>query len=90
MCIKFQGDWTSTSSKTTLTKNFNLKRDERTDEQTNKQTNELTYRPENIMPLYYHRWGIKIKQEITVPSQEYESCYPFVLCVFQLLILPIY
>ena len=27
MCTKFQVDWTSTSVKTTLTKNFNLKRD---------------------------------------------------------------
>ena len=27
MCTKFEVDWTSTSSKTTLTKNFNLKRD---------------------------------------------------------------
>ena len=49
-CTKFQVDWTSTSSKTTLTKNFNLKR-----------TDERRHRPENIMPLYYRRWGIKIK-----------------------------
>ena len=34
--------------------------DERTNEQTNEQTDERTHRPENIMPLYYRRWGIKI------------------------------
>ena len=39
MYTKFQFDWTSTSSKNTSTKNFNLKPDER------------TYRPENIMPI---------------------------------------
>ena len=38
MNTKFQVDWTSTPSKTTLTKNFNLKRDEWTDEQTDEQT----------------------------------------------------
>ena len=38
MCTKFQVDWNSTSSKTTLTKNFNLKRDEGTDKQTDEQT----------------------------------------------------
>ena len=48
MCTKFQVDWTSTSSKTTLTKNFNMK-----------QTDGRRHRPENIMPLYYHSWGIK-------------------------------
>ena len=44
------------------TKNFNLKWKERTD----KQTNERTHRPENIMPLYYRRWGIKIT-ELNIP-----------------------
>ena len=48
---KFQVDWTSTSSKTTSTKNFNLKRDERTEGQTYGRTNERTHRPENIMPI---------------------------------------
>ena len=38
MCTKFQVDWTSASSKTTWTKNFNLKRDRRTDELTNEWT----------------------------------------------------
>ena len=47
MCTKFQVDWTSASSKTTSTKNFN-------------RTDERRHRPENIMPLYYRRWGIKI------------------------------
>ena len=42
MYAKFQVDWTSTSSKTTLTKNFNLKRDRWTDEQTEEQTNGRT------------------------------------------------
>ena len=60
MCTEFQVDWTSTSSKTTLTKNFNLKRDERMEGQTDGRTNERTHRPENIMPLYYRKWGIKI------------------------------
>ena len=59
MYTKFEVDWTSTSSKTTLTKNFNLKRDRRTNERTNRRTDEQTHRPENIMPLYYRRWGIK-------------------------------
>ena len=58
MCTKFQVDWTSVSSKTTLTKNFNLKWDERTDGRTNRRTDGKTHRPENIMPLYYGRWGI--------------------------------
>ena len=50
MCTKFQVDWTSTSSKTTFTKNFNLKGlDARTDERMDEQR----HRPENIMPLYY-------------------------------------
>ena len=54
--LKFQVDWTSTSSKTTSTKNFNMKRDEnrrtkgwhdgRTDTQTRKHN--------------AHKWGIKI------------------------------
>ena len=40
MCTKFEVDWTSTSSKTKLTKNFNLKQDGRTkDEQTRKHDN---------------------------------------------------
>ena len=43
MCTKFQVDWTSTSSKTTLTKNFNLKRtDAQTDERTNGGTDQKT------------------------------------------------
>ena len=46
MCTKFQVDWTSTSSKTTLTKNFNLKWDKqmnrRTDGQTNRGTDQKT------------------------------------------------
>ena len=42
MCTKFQVDWTSTSSKTTLTKNFNLKRDRRTNEQTDERTDRQT------------------------------------------------
>ena len=42
MYTKFQVDWTSTSSKTTLTKSFNLKRDQRMDEQADEQTNEQT------------------------------------------------
>ena len=67
MCTKFQVDWTSTSSKTTSPKNFNLKWDGRTDERTNertdgrtngrteertdKRTDEWTHRPENIIPI---------------------------------------
>ena len=60
MLTKFQVDWTSTSSKTTSTKNFNLKQDRRTDGRTNRrtkertkngQTNRRTHRPENIMPI---------------------------------------
>ena len=48
MCTKFQVDWISTSLKTTLTKNFNLKRDSgRTDEQTDGQTDERTNGPTN-------------------------------------------
>ena len=35
MCPKFLVDWTSPSSKTTLTKNFNLKQDGQTKEQKN-------------------------------------------------------
>ena len=42
MYTKFQVDWTSTSSKTTLTKNFNLKQEERTQRRTNGTTNEMT------------------------------------------------
>ena len=38
-CTKFKVDWTSTSSKTTLTKIFNLKRDERTHRRTNRWMN---------------------------------------------------
>ena len=44
MCTTFQVDWTSTSSKTTLTKNFNLKWDEWTDRQTDEQTDGQTDR----------------------------------------------
>ena len=48
MCTEFQVDWTSTSSKTTLAKNFNLKRDE----QTNGRTDGRTHRPDkNNAPL---------------------------------------
>ena len=39
MCTKFQVDWTAASSKTTLTKNFNLKRDRQTNAQTDERTN---------------------------------------------------
>ena len=60
MCTKFQVDWTSTSSKTTLTKNFDLNRDRRTDKRMQGRTDERTHRPENIMPPYYPRWGIKM------------------------------
>ena len=49
MWTKFQVDWTLTSSKTTLTKNFNLKQNERTDER--------MHRPENIT-LMVHRTGM--------------------------------
>ena len=46
MCTKFQVVQTSASSKTTLTKNFNLKRDRqrngRKDERTDGRTNERT------------------------------------------------
>ena len=63
MCTKFEVDWTSTLSKTTLTKNFNL--NEQTDAG---QTDERTHRPENIviMPLYYRfiPFDIKIRQNI--------------------------
>ena len=48
MCIKFEVDWISTSSKTTLTKNFNLEQDRRRDKQTEAQT-----RKHNA-----HKWGI--------------------------------
>ena len=47
MCTKFQVDWTSASSKTTLIKNFNLKWDRRTDGR----PNAWMHRPENIMPI---------------------------------------
>ena len=53
MFTTFQVDWTSTSSKTTLTKNFNLKRDRRTNGQMNDQTGAET-RKHNA-----HKWGIK-------------------------------
>lgn len=39
MCTKFYVDWTLTSSKTTFTKNFNLKWDRRTNRGINGQTN---------------------------------------------------
>ncbi|OPL21695.1 serine 2 threonine-protein phosphatase with ef-hands, partial [Mytilus galloprovincialis] len=42
MCTKFQVDWTSTSSKTTLTKNFNLKWEERTERRTEGRMNGST------------------------------------------------
>ena len=38
MYTKFHVDWTSTSSKTTMTKNFNLKRDRQTNEPTDQKT----------------------------------------------------
>ena len=64
MCTKCQVDWTSASSKTTLTKNFNQKQDRqknrRTNEQTDEQTNRWTgtqIRKHNA--LYYCMWGIK-------------------------------
>ena len=54
MCTKYEVDWTSTSSKITLTKIFYLE-----EGQTNGRTDERTHRPVNIMPLYYRSWGIK-------------------------------
>ena len=39
---KFKVDWNSTSSKTTLIKNFNVKWDRRTNEQTNKRRDQKT------------------------------------------------
>ena len=53
MYTKFQVGWDSTSSKTTLTKNFDLKWDRQTDKEkrTNRQTNRQTNRPENIEPI---------------------------------------
>ena len=38
MCTKFQVDWTSTSSKTTLTENLNLKQERWTDRPKEAQT----------------------------------------------------
>ena len=61
MFTKFQVDWTSTSSKTTFTKNVNLKRDI-WDGRMDERTNGRTQRTENTMTLYYiYRWGIKNK-----------------------------
>ena len=40
VCFKFQVDWTSTSSKNSLTKNFNMKRDRWKNKWTDEQTNE--------------------------------------------------
>ena len=57
MYTKFQVDWTSTSSKTILTKNFGLK----WDRQTKEQTDEPIQRPENNNA---HKWGIKNKHDI--------------------------
>ena len=52
MYTKFQVDWTSTSSKTTLTKNFNLKRDKRTTGgRTDEHTDGRTHRLENTMSI---------------------------------------
>ena len=51
----------------------------RTNERTDERTTRRTHRPENIMPLYYRRWGIKM--QLPVPRQEYDSCCPFVWCV---------
>ena len=48
MSTKFQVDWTLASSKTTLTKNFNLKRDRWTNGRTDVQT-----RKHNA-----HKWDI--------------------------------
>ena len=48
MCTKFQVDWASTSSKTTLTKNFNLKWDRWMDEG---KTDQKTHRLKNIMSI---------------------------------------
>ena len=42
MCTKFKVDWTSTSSKTTLTKNFNLIPDKRTNGGTDEKTDGQT------------------------------------------------
>ena len=42
MCTKFQIDWTSVSSKTTLTKNFNLRRDRQNYGRMEKQTDTHT------------------------------------------------
>ena len=52
MITKFQVDWTSTSSKTTSTKKFNLKWDEPMNERTNKRRDAQT-RKHNA-----HKWGI--------------------------------
>ena len=52
MFTKFKVDWTSTSSKTTLNKNFNLKRDTRTNERTEVQ---------NIMPIKIKDFGFDKK-----------------------------
>ena len=38
--------------------------DGQTKGRTKGRTNERTYRPENIMPLFYRRWGIKTKLEL--------------------------
>ena len=51
---KFQVDWTSTSPKTTSTKNINLKWDRRTNRQTNRRTEAQTRKHNG------HKWGIKM------------------------------
>ena len=67
MCTKFQVDWTSTSSKTTLTKNFNLKQDERMDGRTDGRTNDFR----NVKKIVVRRVvvGVPMRQlfiEVTI------------------------
>ena len=54
MFTKFQVDWTSTSSKSASTKNFNLERDERTNGRTDERTDAQT-RKHNA-----HKWDMKM------------------------------
>ena len=61
MCAKFQVDVTSTSSKTLTWTDArtNGATDTQTDGRTDERTHQRRHRPENIMHLYYRRWGIK-------------------------------
>ena len=58
MCTKFQVGWTSTSSKTTSTKNFNLNG---TDRRTDGRTDGRMDRRIEVQTRKYnaHKWGIK-------------------------------